>query len=66
MIIDGIIIFFYVDDIVVLVHPSKIAHKEAFERWLINKYEMKSLGEIKWFLGIRVLRDPATQSISLI
>jgi hypothetical protein len=61
-----LIVFFYVDDIVVLVHPSNLHKKDEFEELLLSKYELRKLGSIKWFLGIRVLRDPLTHSISLI
>ena len=63
---DHLIVFFYVDDIVVLVHPSNLAKKNEFEKLLLEKYELRKMGEIKWFLGIRVLRDPLTGQISLI
>ncbi|KAI1508887.1 cyclopentanone 1,2-monooxygenase [Pyrenophora tritici-repentis] len=50
-------IFFYVDDIVVLVHPDHLDDHQKFERRLEAVYDLRKLGELKWFLGIRVLRD---------
>jgi hypothetical protein len=61
-----LIVFFYVNDIVVLVHPSNLHKKDECEELLLSKYELRKLGSIMWFLGIRVLRDPLTHSISLI
>jgi hypothetical protein len=52
-----LIVFFYVDDIVVLVQLEDLkAHKE-FERALKNRYEIRYLGKLSWFLGIRVVHD---------
>jgi hypothetical protein len=61
-----LIVFFYVDDIVVLVHPSYLSHHQRFEQELKKEYEIRSLGELRWFLGIRVLRDKPQKRIYLI
>ena len=63
---DHLIVFFYVDDIVVLIHPSKICYKEGFEKHLMNEFDIKILGEIKWFLGIRVIRDRQARKLWLL
>lgn len=63
---DHLIVFFYVDDIVVLIHPSKIYYKEGFEKHLMNEFDIKILGEIKWFLGIRVIRDRQARKLWLL
>jgi hypothetical protein len=62
----NLIVFFYVDDIVVLVHPSKLGYKERFEKRLLQIYDLRILGELSWFLGIRVIRDRPSKSIWLI
>jgi len=54
---ERLIVFFYVDDIVVLVHPDYLDNHRLFERELEAVYDLRKLGELKWFLGIRVLRD---------
>ncbi|KAF7567672.1 hypothetical protein PtrM4_142630 [Pyrenophora tritici-repentis] len=54
---ERLIVFFYVDDIVVLVHPGHLDDHQEFERRLEAVYDLRKLGELKWFLGIRVLRD---------
>jgi len=50
-------IVFYVDDFV-LVYPKKYqSQANEFERNLIAKYNIRKLGELEHFLGIRVIRD---------
>lgn len=52
-----IIVFFYVDDIVILYHRSHQLEFIQFKQSLLKRYEFKDLGELKWFLGIRIVRD---------
>lgn len=52
-----LILFFYVDDVVLLSTKQNSDKRRAFEAALLRRFEMKSLGELKWFLGIRILRD---------
>lgn len=52
-----IILFFYVDDTVTLCPKGQQALLKDFETRLCNRFDMRSLGELKWFLGIRILRD---------
>jgi hypothetical protein len=59
---NNLIVFFYVDDIVVLVHPSKLDIHKEFEDKLFNRYELRSIGQLNWFLGIRVVRDIVRRS----
>ena len=59
------IVFFFVDDICVIYDKRYSAYVDAFEAKLFNKYEMKALGEIEWFLGIRVTRDRASRKLWL-
>jgi hypothetical protein len=54
---DSLIVFFYVDDIVVLVHLLKLNIHKEFQDKLFKKYELRSMGQLNWFLGIRVVRD---------
>jgi hypothetical protein len=63
---DRLIVFFYVDDIVVLVHPSYLSYHRQFEQKLKSKYEIRALGELSWFLGIRVIRNREKRRIWLI
>jgi hypothetical protein len=54
---DKLVVFFFVDDIVVLCHPSNRAAYKEFQAELTKAYKMREIGEIKWFLEIRVVRD---------
>ena len=50
-----IIVFFYVDDIVILGQDLDLIHQ--FKEELLQRYEMRDLGDLSWFLGIRIIRD---------
>lgn len=52
-----IIVFFYVDDICILSRKEDSKEVDHFRSQLIKAYEFRMIGEIKWFLGIRVVRD---------
>lgn len=54
---DKLILFFYVDDIVILFHPSNESFYDEFIRKLMERVELRSIGDLQWFLGIRILRD---------
>ena len=62
---DRLIVFFYVDDIVVLFHPT---HEQAyldFRDSLMAHFKLGEIGDLKWFLGIRILRDRVHHKIWL-
>jgi hypothetical protein len=63
---EKLIVFFYVDDIVVLVQTSHLLHHAQFVQELKKEYEIRSLGELRWFLGIRVLRNKPNKRIYLV
>ena len=52
-----LVVFFYVDDVVILYPPEYEADYITFKEQLLNRYEFKDLGDLKWFLGIRVIRS---------
>ncbi|KAL3954369.1 hypothetical protein ACCO45_009932 [Purpureocillium lilacinum] len=61
----GLIVFFFVDDIIWAYRMvDKALAKEAMAG-LQRKYEMSVLGDPKWFLGIHIIRDRAKRSIWL-
>lgn len=62
---EDLIVFFFVDDICVLHSRNRTNTADQFERKLFLKYEMKALGEIEWFLGIRVVRDRCARKLWL-
>lgn len=52
----------YVDDMVVIgVDPKGM---EALQRYLSSEFEMKDLGQLKYFLGIEVARSKEGNSLS--
>ncbi|PQM43552.1 hypothetical protein VC83_09679 [Pseudogymnoascus destructans] len=54
---DTIIVFFYVDDICILSHPRHKREAIDFHTKLMEAYEFREIGELNWFLGIRIVRD---------
>ena len=52
---DGVILFFYVDDIVLLYHPMKRDYAQSLKQNLQEYFEIRDLGDLQWFLGVRVL-----------
>jgi transposase InsO family protein len=61
----GIIVFFYVDDIVFCFKKEDRESVNEIRRELETKFELKHIGELKWFLGIHVLRDRRTKQLWL-
>jgi len=51
------------DDIVVLNHLSNIFAYHEFREKLLDAYKMREMGELKWFLSIRIVRDKALRKI---
>jgi hypothetical protein len=60
-----IIVFFYVDDICILSHPSHKAEATEFRTKLMEAYEFREIGELEWFLGIRIVRDRTQRTLWL-
>jgi hypothetical protein len=54
---ENLIVFFYANDIIVLVRSEDLEAHEEFERALKNRYEIRCIGKLSWFLGIRVVHD---------
>lgn len=52
-----VILFVYVDDIVMAYHRSNAQEHQVLEQQLIDAYDLKTIGDLAWFLGIRVVRD---------
>lgn len=49
--------FFFVDDIAVIFDRRHVQKVNEFQKKLFERYEMRNMGEIRWFLGIRITRD---------
>ena len=62
---DYMLLFFFVDDVVVLYHHQYVKKVDDFQARLFETYEMRYLGELEWFLGIRVVRDRTTHRLWL-
>jgi hypothetical protein len=62
---DKLIVFFYVDDIVILARPAHTAALNDFERKLLRRYEIRSLGELATFCGIQTHRCRSTGTMWL-
>jgi hypothetical protein len=46
-----------VDDIILLSKPQDRAQMIQFKEALMQTYAMREIGDVQWFLGIRILRD---------
>jgi hypothetical protein len=62
----NIMVVFYVDDFCVLYHRDHEPEAQVLIRELNNMYELHKLDDLKWFLGIRVIRDRAKRKIWLV
>ncbi|KJZ72743.1 hypothetical protein HIM_07935 [Hirsutella minnesotensis 3608] len=55
--LDGIIVFFYVDDIVFAYNQKNAAKAKNLEAQLQTRYKLTGGKDLQWFLGIEILRD---------
>jgi hypothetical protein len=62
---DYITVLFFVDDIIPIYHPKNQQKFDEFKEAFKAKYEIRDLGELKWFLGIRILRDRENRKLWL-
>ena len=62
---EWLILFFYVDDIVAAFHPTSEHKFVDFAKAINAKIDFKGLGELKWFLGIRIVRDRSKHKLWL-
>ncbi|KAG7150913.1 Retrovirus-related Pol polyprotein transposon TNT 1-94 like [Verticillium longisporum] len=61
----GMIVFFYVDDIILMNRKEDRQAAEELKNQLKSLFEMRELGEVRWFLGIRVIRDRSQRKLWL-
>ena len=54
---NGIFLLFYVDDILMVSRKDCAQQAASIRNALLARYELKDLGELNWFLGIRVIRN---------
>ncbi len=62
---DWLILFFYVDDIMIICLKENLNWMRFFEKSLMKRFEMRVLKELKWFLKIRIIRDRINKKIWL-
>jgi hypothetical protein len=62
---DSVIIFFYINDIILLYRPEAISELYKLRTALIQRYEMRDLSELSWFLKIRIIRDRSQRKLWL-
>jgi hypothetical protein len=62
---DGVIVFFYVDDIILAYHKNKSQEAQQAIKSLQDKYTLTEGNDLQWFLGMEVLRDRTTRKIWL-
>jgi hypothetical protein len=61
-----ICIFFYMNDILYLYHKNNISNASEIIRAFKTKYEIKNEEGVKWFLGIRVIRNKKARKVFLL
>ena len=59
----GVIIAVWVDDLIILAKEMK--EMDCVKEQLRKRFEMKDLGELDYFLGIRVIRDRSNRRIHI-
>ena len=62
---DHLIVFFFVDDICCMFRACDQAIADTFQKNLASRFKIRDLGELRWFLGIRVVRDRSRRRLWL-
>jgi hypothetical protein len=62
---DWLILFFYVDNIMIICLKENLNRMRFFEKLLMKRFEMKVLRKLKWFLKIKITRNRANRKIWL-
>ena len=62
---DWLLVFFYVDDIILLFDKQYRTKAEAFIVTLQQQLELREITDANWFLGIRIVRDRPRRLLSL-
>jgi hypothetical protein len=62
---DGVIVFFYVDDIILAYHKEKEQEAQQAIKRLQDKYTFTGGNDLQWFLGMEVVRERANRKIQL-
>jgi hypothetical protein len=62
---EWIVLFFYVNYIMIISLKKNTNDIQIFEKTLMQRFEMRILDELKWFLKLRITRDQINQKIWL-
>jgi hypothetical protein len=62
---EGIIIFFYVDDIILCYNKQQTLEAQNTVALLKNRYTVTGGNDLQWFLGMEVIRNRTNKTISL-
>jgi hypothetical protein len=62
---DHLIVFFFVDDICYMFRDCDQPIADHFRDNIASRFKIRDLGELKWFLGIRVVRDRSQRRLWL-
>jgi hypothetical protein len=54
---DWLILFFYVNDIIILFMKWNANRMRIFEKALMQRFEMRILNSLQWFLSVHIIRD---------
>ncbi|KAG5298104.1 hypothetical protein I7I48_07453 [Histoplasma ohiense] len=60
-----IIIFFYIDDTVVVSHSDDREEKDQLIKDFKNTYEFQQMGNLEWFLNMRITRNWSSKKLWL-
>ena len=52
---DWLLVFFFVDDSVMMYRPEDRERAQEFKEKLKARFKIKEIGPLKWFLGIRIV-----------
>lgn len=61
-----LLVFFFVDDIIVACHLRSMNLMSEFEARLASRYNIKRIGIPEYFLGIGIVRNTTERTISLL
>jgi hypothetical protein len=56
-------VLFYVDDVQVLYYKDDELYAIKIIKEMKAAYELRDMGNVEWFLGVRVIRDRAARKI---
>lgn len=60
---EKLILCFFVDDITVFYYVRNKNYFEELKTILTNTYNIRDIGEMKWFLGLRIIRDRSLRKL---